>query len=434
VTDAGTDAGGDIRKGGGAACVILARGGSKGLPGKNLRRLGGLSLVARAVRAGRAARGVDGVWVSTDDAAIAAEARLHGARVVARPAALAGDAASSESGWLHALGAIRAGGGAPERLVFLQCTSPFTTGPDIDRCLAAMAARGADCALSVAPSHVFLWGEDADGSGRGVNHDAALPRARRQDLPPQWAETGAVYCVRTEAFERVGRRFCGRVALCPLEHPALEIDDASDLALCARMLGGEAPAPARLRALRAVVTDFDGVHTDDRVAVDQDGREAVRCSRGDGLGLERLRAGRPDLALLILSKERNPVVGARAAKLGIEALAATDDKVAALDAWLAARAIPWEAVLFVGNDVNDAGAMARAGLSACPEDARPSVAAAADWVLPRPGGRGALREMAEALLAASGPERAPAAPGRSGAGISWAGSSGAGGPARPEEA
>lgn len=390
---------------GSTACVILARGGSKGVPGKNLRRLGGLSLVARSIRAGRDASGVDAVYVSTDDAAIAAEARNHGAIVIDRPAELATDGASSEAGWLHAIPVIRRTMPGLTRLVFLQCTSPFTTGSDVGACLSAMTAQQADCALSVAESHVFLWQLDADGAGQGINHDQAAPRARRQDLPPQYAETGAVYVVDAAAFERVGRRFCGTVALCALDHPAVEIDSLADFALCERILadrdGAEhAPDVAKLSAIRAVVMDFDGVHTDDLVTTDQDGRESVRTSRGDGLGLAMLRALADAPSLLILSKERNSVVLRRAEKLRIEVMAAVDDKVAALDAWLADRALAWDDVLYVGNDVNDASAMAQSGLSACPSDAHPSIRARAGWVLPRPGGRGALRDMAEALVAA----------------------------------
>ena len=153
-----------------------------------------------------------------------------------------------------------------------------------------------------------------------------------------------------------------------------------------------------------LVTDFDGVHTDDSAQVSQDGTESVRVSRSDGMGLGMLRAaGRAEM--LILSKERNPVVAARGAKLAIPVLQAIDDKVAALDAWLAERGLSWDGVLYVGNDVNDAAAMARAGLSACPSDAHPAILAAAHWVLPRPGGQGALRVLAEALLAA-GPDPA----------------------------
>lgn len=382
------------------ACVILARGGSKGVPGKNLRKLGGLSLVARAVRAARMAELVHDVHVSTDDAAIAAEARRHGARIIDRPAALAIDTASSESGWLHALASLRRDMPDLSRLVFLQCTSPFTTGADIDRCLTAMQDQGADCALSVIADHSFLWAQDADGWGRGVNHDPSHPRQRRQDLAPAFRESGAIYCVRADAFEAAEQRFCGKVALCPVDHPPIEIDSERDLELCALMLSrmGEAGVdPARLRGLRAVVMDFDGVHSDNHVQVDETGRETVRCSRYDGLGLSMMR-DTGHWRMLILSKERNPVVARRAEKLNIPVLQGIDDKLGALDAWLSVEGLTRAEVLYVGNDVNDMAVMQAAGLSACPCDSHPNIMAIADWILPFPGGSGALRAMADALL------------------------------------
>ena len=124
-----------------AVAILLARGGSKGIPGKNLKQVGGLSLVARSVLAARAARSVEAVYVSTDDAAIAQEAARFGARIIHRPADLADDAATSESGWLHALRIIREQMPDVSRLVLLQCTSPFTTGADIDGCLRVMAEQ-----------------------------------------------------------------------------------------------------------------------------------------------------------------------------------------------------------------------------------------------------------------------------------------------------
>ncbi len=380
------------------AALILARGGSKGIPSKNLALVGGQPLVVRAIQAARAAQGVGSVWVSTDDAQIAAIARDAGADVIDRPANLAGDAATSEAGWLHALPTIRAAQPDLARLVFLQCTSPFTTGADIDAGLAQMTAEGMDCALSVVEDHGFLWAEGREG-GIGTNHDHTRQRPRRQDLPPQWRENGAFYIVDAARFEAVGRRFCGRVALVPVDHPTLEIDSPADLTLARLMAQARpmAPDPARLAAIRALVMDFDGVHTDDLVHLDETGRESVTCSRADGMGLGRLRdAGQH--RLLILSKEANPVVTARAAKLRIEALQAIDDKVAALDTWLARHDLTWDTTLFVGNDINDAAAMARAGLSACPSDARPEIRAMAHWVLPAPGGRGALRALCDALL------------------------------------
>lgn len=384
------------------ACIVLARGGSKGVVGKNLRRIDGLSLVARSVRAAVDAPSVGSVHVSTDDSDIAAEARRHGAHVIDRPGELAGDRASSESGWLHALPILRRDMPGLKRLVFLQCTSPFTTGADIEACLVVMQDQGAACALSVIEDHSFLWQRDAQGFGIGTNHAHDAPRQRRQDLAPSFRESGAIYCVDAEAFAKTGHRFCGKVALCPLDHPPVEIDSEADLALCsaiARQRRGTGIEASRLRQVRAIVMDFDGVHTDNHASIDENGIESVRVSRGDGLGLSMLReAG--SWRMMILSKERNPVVSRRADKLKLPVLQGVDDKPGALETWLADQGLERSALLYVGNDVNDKAAMMAAGLSACPSDSHPDILAIADWILPQPGGAGALRAMADALLAA----------------------------------
>lgn len=386
--------------------ILLARGGSKGVAGKNLRRVGGLSLVARSVIAARSAKSVAAAYVSTDDPAIAEEARAFGARVIMRPAELADDAASSESGWLHALAAIKEEFPSVTRLALLQCTSPFTTGRDIDGCLDAMEAAGAACAVSVIRDHPFLWTIDERGLGRGVNHDEARQRQRRQDLAPTFRESGAIYCVRVDAFEKAGNRFCGPVALHVVDHPMIEIDTPHDLEVC-QALAQLHPSRAHLPDLskiRALVMDFDGVHTDDSVTVREDGLESVTVSRRDGLGIEMLRkSGR--FQLLILSKERNAVVTRRAEKLGVECLQARDDKIAALEGWLNAAGLSWSEVAFIGNDVNDAEVLKRAGFAACPSDAHASVFPLAHWIAPAGGGRGVVRAVADLLLESAGAQK-----------------------------
>lgn len=383
------------------ACIILARGGSKGIPGKNLCRVGGVSLIGRSVRAARRAPSVTRVYVSTDAADIAAEARRHGAQIIERPAELSGDTATSEAGWLHAIGQARQDLPGLAQLVFLQCTSPFTVGRDIENCLTAMQDQSADCALSVYEDHSFLWRYDADGFGVGVNHTETKQRKRRQDLAASFCESGAIYTVQLAAFVRTGQRFCGKVALCPVDHPPVEIDTLQDLALCSLIAQNRDQGPVwpqNLTNIRAVVMDFDGVHTDNLVTTDQNGVEMVTTSRGDGMGLSMLRQdGR--WQLMILSKERNPVVLKRAEKLQIQVFHAVDDKVAALAEWLQDRGLSWENLLYVGNDVNDRGAMEKAGISACPSDAHPEILGISDWILPHPGGKGALRGLSDVLLA-----------------------------------
>lgn len=234
--------------------VIPARGGSRGVPGKNLLRLGGVPLLGRTIWAARHARRIDAVCVSTDDAAIAATAQRFGAQLIHRPAALSGDAASSEAALLHALDTLPAHSAPPERLVMLQCTSPFTTGEEIDRCVAALDDPAVACALSVVPDHSFLWGISPQGFAVGVNHDETRQRPLRQTLPPQYRENGAIYAMRVAAFRQIGRRFCGPVAAIPVPSSGPEIDDLADVTLCAALESAR-PAPPLPPGLAALAFD-----------------------------------------------------------------------------------------------------------------------------------------------------------------------------------
>ena len=212
----------------GALALIPARGGSKGIPGKNLQTVGDVPLVCRSIRAAQASNAVGRVVVSTDDDAIAAAAEAEGAGVIRRPAAIAGDTASSESALLHALELLEAQGPLEAEMVFLQCTSPFTTGVQIDAVLAALKEEGCNSSFAVTPWHGFLWRAD----GRGINHNPELPRQRRQDLEPAFLETGAIYAMGVTAFKGCGSRFCPPTRPVVLQEMGPEIDTPEDLALC----------------------------------------------------------------------------------------------------------------------------------------------------------------------------------------------------------
>ncbi|MGW2790207.1 cytidylyltransferase domain-containing protein [Streptomyces sp. NPDC001251] len=376
--------------------VIPARGGSKGVPGKNLASVAGVPLVVRAVLACRAARLITDVVVSTDDPAIAAAARSAGADVVVRPAGISGDTASSEAAVLHALDAH-----PDARVVLLvQCTSPFLTREDVEGVAAAVLEDGAETAVTVAPFHGFLWREDELGGGQGMGHDKSF-RPRRQDRPQDFLETGAAYAMDAEGFRTHQHRFFGRTALVRTD-PArvLEIDEPHDLDR-ARALApvlDRLPTPTR-DDVDAVVLDFDGTQTDDKVLIDSEGRELVAVHRGDGLGIAALR--RAGLRLLVLSTEQNPVVAARARKLKIPVLHGIDRKDLALKQWCEDEGVDPQRVLYAGNDVNDLPCFALAGWPVAVGSAHDSVRAAARAVTRTPGGEGAIREIAAWLL---GPE------------------------------
>jgi YrbI family 3-deoxy-D-manno-octulosonate 8-phosphate phosphatase len=145
-----------------------------------------------------------------------------------------------------------------------------------------------------------------------------------------------------------------------------------------------------------VVFDFDGVMTDNRVQVHQSGEEAVWCHRGDGWGIARLKEA--GFEVIVLSTESNPVVGARCRKLKIDAIQGCHDKSAILQQLVRGRNLRPEQVAYVGNDLNDVTCMHLVGWPIAVADAGPEVRALAKWVTRLPGGRGAVREVADRLL------------------------------------
>lgn len=395
-----------------ATAIIPARGGSKGLPGKNVARVGGVPLIARAVHAALAAERIGRVVVTTDDETIADAALTAGADVIARPGELATSTATSESAVLHALEVLGdtaevAGDGNGTVIgsgavtVFIQATSPFIDPADLDAAIEAVVGGEHDVVFSATPTHVFLWREQLGDGAVGVNHDAAH-RPRRQDREPEYVETGAFYVMRTGGFIEHGHRFFGRVGMQQVSSDhAIEIDDAADLARAnalARVIDRAPRHPSPVIDVDAVVTDFDGVHTDDTVMVDQLGRESVRVSRSDGHGIARLRAA--GIPVLILSAEENPVVGRRAEKLGVECAQGIAEKGSVLREWAAHRGISLDRIAYLGNDHGDLPALAEVGWPIAVADAAPAVLDAARHVLGQHGGHGAVRELADLVLAA----------------------------------
>jgi YrbI family 3-deoxy-D-manno-octulosonate 8-phosphate phosphatase len=375
--------------------VIPARGGSKGIPGKNLRKVGGIPLVARAVLAARAADRVDRVIVTTDDDEIDRVACAAGAEVVDRPAAIAGDTASSESALLHVMEGLAE---TPEIIVMIQATSPFIDPADLDAAIAEVQGGVRDSVFSAVESHAFVW-RLGDGSARGVNHDASA-RLRRQDRVPEFRETGAFYVMRGEGFAATRHRFFGRIGFVPVDpRGAIEIDTPEDLELACALAPVWEAHPQLPVDVDAVVTDFDGVHTDDTVTISADGTERVTVTRTDGMGVALLR--RAGVPVLILSTERNPVVTARAHKLGVDVVQGSDDKAVALFAWLAERGLDPARVAYLGNDVNDIGCLLSVGWPIAVADAHPDVLAAARLVLTARGGHGAVRELADLVVLAA---------------------------------
>lgn len=377
--------------------VIPARGGSKGIPRKNIRLVAGKPLIVWSIEAALRACCVDRVIVSTDDDEIAAVSREYGAEVVMRPDEISGDTASSESALLHVLNFLNeAEGLMPDVLLMLQCTSPLTTSGDIDAVAMRLAETGADCAFTAVPFHYFLWKDEGNGGADGINHDPA-ERLMRQQREPEYLETGAIYGMKIPGFLKAKHRFFGKITMVqtPVEN-CLEIDDPFDLEHADYRLSMRKGKPELPRTVEALVLDFDGVLTDNRVIVHQDGHESVACSRADGMGIERVR--KSGICVFVLSKERNDVVAARCKKLNVEYLHGQDAKAVVLKDWAMRKKIDLAHVVYVGNDVNDLECMQMVGCAVAVKDSHPDVLKVADWVLSKKGGWGAVREVCDYIL------------------------------------
>lgn len=219
-------------------CIIPARGGSKGIPNKNVIPLAGKPLVAWSIEHGLASRHVAGeVYVSSDSDSILEIARGHGAHAIKRPAELASDQSSSEDALKHALAMVRAGRSTPvELIVFLQPTSPVRASDDIDRAVDRLRSENADSLLSVRTlKDYFIWQRSGD-SCAPINFDY-LHRRRRQDLPTTYLENGSLYVFKPEVLDSGNNRLGGRIAVYEMDRSrSQQIDDPEDVDLCEHYL------------------------------------------------------------------------------------------------------------------------------------------------------------------------------------------------------
>jgi CMP-N-acetylneuraminic acid synthetase len=215
--------------------LVTARGGSKGLPGKNLMKIGGMSLVCRAVRAGLESRYIDDVVISTDDEAIASEAAKCGCEVpFMRPAELASDSAKSIDVIRHALTELGSAGREYGVFVLLQPTTPFRTAAHVDGCLEMLAETDADSVVSVTEAeHHPMWMNTlpADMSMK----DFIRPEAEnknRQELPTYYRINGGVYAVCTEMMLRTNRLYSQKSYAYLMDaESSVDIDTPLDFAL-----------------------------------------------------------------------------------------------------------------------------------------------------------------------------------------------------------
>lgn len=396
--------------------IIPARGGSKGIPRKNIKLFAGYPLIAYSIEAGLRANQVTRVIVSTDDEEIAAVARQYGAQVpFLRPPELAQDDTrdlpvfQQALAWLEEFEDYKA-----EIVVQLRPTSPIRPRNCVDDAISLLLEHpDADSVRGVVPSGQNphkMWRIDP-GSGmmtpllkvEGIDEPFNAPR---QLLPQIYWQTGHIDAIRASVITQKNSMSGSRIFPLILDSRyTVDIDTPFDWKRYEWLVMNsdlDMVDPAKKRRqlpdkVLLLVMDFDGVLTDNRVWVDEEGKERVASNRSDSLGLSLLRQ-KTNIEPIVISKETNPVVTARCRKLKITAYQSIDDKAGLLKKILADKQIDASHAVYIGNDVNDLECFPLVGFAVAPQDAQPEVLRSADLVLNHPGGHGAVRELCDLLL------------------------------------
>lgn len=399
--------------------IIPARGGSKGIPRKNIRNFSGYPLIAWSIAAGLKSEFVTRVIVSTDDEEIAAVAREWGAETpFLRPAEFAQDNTTDLPVFEHALKWLDENEGyRPEVVVQLRPTSPIRPQTCVDDAVRILLQHAdADSVRGVVPAGQNphkMWRVDAGGESPmrnllAVDGIEEPYNAPRQILPPIFWQTGHIDAIRPSAI--ANGSMSGKNIYPLLIDPkyTVDLDNLNDWMRAEWLVafgGLEMVTPGRARRVMPkrvdlLVLDFDGVVTDNRVWVSEDGHEMVAAYRSDSLIIRKLQQAGTEV--VILSSEVNPVVAARARKMKVEAIHGIDqdDKSVVLKKLLEERKIDPANVVYMGNDLNDLTSFALVGWAVAVADALPEVLRAADFVTSKIGGHGAVREICDLILSA----------------------------------
>jgi N-acylneuraminate cytidylyltransferase len=397
--------------------LIPARGGSKGIPRKNIRSFAGYPLIAWSIAAAQQSQRVTRVIVSTDDEEIASVARQHGAEApFLRPAELAQDKTLDLPVFEHALQWLAENEGyKPDVVVQLRPTSPIRPRDCVDNAIKILLEHPrADCVRGVVPAgqnpHKMWRIPKPDGPMTSLLEVPGIDEpynAPRQILPPIFWQTGHIDVIRVSTITRKHSLTGNKIYPLVIDpRYTVDIDNLSDWAKYEAMVYGgglDMVSPGRKcrpmpETIKMIITDFDGVITDGRVWTDENGKETVAATRADSMRVRQLREH--GIEVMILSSEVNPVVKARAEKMGVDAIhgLGLNEKGQALQKFLSEKNLDPSQIIYVGNDFNDLPCFEIAGWAVAVGDAYPDVIRAADYVLSRPGGYGAIRELSDLVL------------------------------------
>lgn len=374
--------------------IIPLRKGSKGIPGKNKKKLLGRPLFSWVLGAAIFSD-LDEVYVFTDDEDIInyVEKEYHWTTKVKgllRNDANANDTASTESAMLEFAEKIDYDF---DMLCLLQATSPLTTSENINEGILQMNAANTVSVLSVVKTHRFTW--NADGTPQ--NYDV-FNRPRRQDFDGLLMENGAIYMTTKKAFLASKNRVSGTIGFIQMpEETLVEIDSLSDWLVVENIVAARQKSYKQQKRINYLVLDVDGVFTDGCVYYGADGELMKKFDMRDGMGLEILR--QHGVEVVVITSENSDLVAKRMQKLQIKhTFLGVKDKYSFLQHFIQEEGTSWAHLAYVGDDVNDLANLCTVGWSFAPANATAVVKQQVDFKLSHYSADGAIREVCEWIM------------------------------------
>lgn len=391
-----------LRRPGGSrhvAAVILARGGSKGIPLKNIKVLAGVPLIGWVLRAAADSELFDSIWVSTDHDEIEKVAKSWGAKVHRRSPEVSKDSSSS----LDTIQEFVRQNPEVDVVCHIQATSPCLHPFHLKEALELVTLQDFDSAFAVVRRHHFRWEEPKKGSGeltRPLNLNPAK-RPRRQDWNGELCENGSFYITTREQINK-GFMQGGRISYYEmLPEYSVDIDVDIDWPVAEQRVlrygyfGRDTPEVVRL-----MFCNVSGCLTDGRIFLSMSGEEMVSINTKDTAGVRMLKS--EDVEVILLTSSEDPVTQVLADKLakkmGCQVMQVGAEPLDVLQPVLKKKNLEWKDVAYMGNDKADVKCLNLAGLSAVPGDAPVVAINAAKYTCHQLGGLGAVREFSEHIL------------------------------------
>ena len=374
--------------------IIPARGGSKRIINKNLVSINGIPLIDYTIKHALDSSFNSEIYVSTDSKLIKNHLKKFEINVISRSKKNSNDYAPSELALIDVLDFRKKSKlKDPKNIIFLQCTSPYRDKNDINNAFKKFEKGNYDSLLSVVSSKKFIW-IDRKKIFKPINYDYKK-RPREQDFKNFYEENGSIYITKVSQLRKNTNRLSGKIGFYEMNYfSSFQIDEPHDLKIISPIL--KKNSTFHFNKIKIVVSDFDGIFTDNNLYLNDKGVESVKLSRSDGMAIKMLKE--KNLKFIVVSSEKNKVAYQRCKKLGIECFYGIQNKFKFLKNYLENKKIKLIQALYIGNDINDLECMKNCAISVTVKDGNEKIKKISDHILIKQGGCGAVRELVELIL------------------------------------